>query len=804
MKKAIQSFFLSIFLFCPGPGFPQSRDTLWYSNPARFFEDALVLGNGKMGATVFGGVAEDKIWLNDTTLWAGEPVNPDMNPEAHTFIPAIREALKKGDYELADKLNRKVQGSFSQSYAPLGTLFLRFAHEEDMESYRRELNIAEAVSKVAYVSDGITFTREYFVSHPDRILVIRLMSGERGALNFKIGFESLLKYKTASEENILRINGYAPYHAEPRYRGDIPDAFRFDKNRGTRFTTLISINNTDGRVISTDSGLELTGGTEAVVLVSIATSFNGFDKDPAKEGLDNEAIAASQLKRALEKDYSDLKSAHINDFLSFFGRVDLDLGETGAPELPTDERLKRYAEGQEDKNLEILYFQFGRYLLISSSRTLGVPANLQGIWNPYLRPPWSSNYTMNINVEENYWLAETTNLSEMHRPLLTFIGNLAKTGAVTARNFYGAGGWAACHNSDIWAMSNPVGDFGQGHPVWANWNMSGAWLVTHLWEHYLFSMDEMFLKEKAYPLMKGAARFCLEWLVEDEKGHLITSPSTSPENLYLTPDGYRGATLSGGTADLAMIRECFLQTVRAAEVLQVDAEFRSQLETALSRLHPYQVGRKGNLQEWYFDWEDADPKHRHQSHLFGLHPGHHITPAGTPELAAACRRTLEIKGDETTGWSKGWRINLWARLLDGNRAYKMYRELLRYVPPDGLDANYSGGGGTYPNLLDAHPPFQIDGNFGGTAAVAEMLIQSTENEIRLLPALPDAWPTGSFKGLRARGGFELSVLWKDKKPVRITIKSEKGGRTTLAFGNEKKDIILKARDSVTINWSKLL
>ena len=803
MKKPILFFLPVLLLFCHVRGVSQSRDTLWYSNPARFFEEALVLGNGKIGATVFGGVIEDKIWLNDTTLWAGEPVNPDMNPEAHTFIPAVREALKKGDYKLADTLNRKVQGSFSQSYAPLGTLFIRFPHLEKVENYRRELNIAEAVSRVAYVSDGVTFTREYFVSHPDRIFAVRLVSGKKGALHFKIGFESLLKYQTAVEENVLKVNGGAPYHAEPRYRGDMPDAFRFDENRGTRFTTLIFINNTDGRVVSTDSGLELTGGTEAVVLVSIATSFNGFDKNPAKEGLDSEAIAASQLKSALEKDYLELKRAHIDDFLSFFGRVDLDLGESGAPERPTDERLKRYAEGQEDKNLEILYFQFGRYLLISSSRTPGVPANLQGIWNPYIRPPWSSNYTMNINLEENYWPAETTNLSEMHAPLLGFIGNLAETGAVTARNFYGAGGWAACHNSDIWAMSNPVGDFGQGNPVWANWNMGGAWLVTHLWEHYLFSQDKMFLKEKAYPLMKGAARFCLEWLVEDGKGDLITSPSTSPENLYLTPEGYRGATLSGGTADLAMIRECFLQTIRAAEVLKVDADFRNKLKTALSRLHPYQVGRKGNLQEWYFDWEDADPKHRHQSHLFGLHPGHHINPLDTPDLAAACRRTLEIKGDETTGWSKGWRINLWARLLDGNRAYKMYRELLRYVPPDGLNAKGGGGGSTYPNLLDAHPPFQIDGNFGGTAAVAEMLIQSTEKEIRLLPALPDAWSAGSFRGLCARGGFEVSVEWKDKIPVRVAVMSRKGGRTTLAFRDKKKDIILKAGDAVAIDWSKL-
>jgi alpha-L-fucosidase 2 len=772
-------------------GSGQAADVLWYKLPAAYFEETLVLGNGKMGASVFGGIESDKIYLNDATLWSGEPVDPNMNPEAYRNLPAVREALNNENYRLADELQHKMQGKFSQSYLPLGTLFIDFQYSGEPRNYYRELNISDAVSKVSFEVAGVFYTREYFISYPDQVMVIRLKASKKGALNFAVRFKSPLKHRWMIKENEFFASGYAPTAAKPNYLGEIPDAVVFDKDRGTRFSSLVEIRNSDGNPFITDSSSGLKNASAATILVSVATSFNGYNMNPATQGLDHEAIARKQMKAAESKSYEDLKKAHLADYQKYFNRVKLDLGATAAPNLPTDERLQRYAAGQEDKNLEILYFQYGRYLLISSSRTPGVPANLQGIWNPYMRPPWSSNYTTNINAEENYWLAENTNLQEMHMPMLTFIKNIAETGKVTAKTFLGTDGWVACHNSDIWAMSNPVGDFGHGDPVWANWYMGGAWLSTHLWEHYLFTADKEWLKNEGYELMRGAAVFCLNWLVE-KKGELITSPSTSPENKYINADGYHGATFYGGTADLAMVRACMEQTVAASAILDTDADLRLKLEDALKRLHPYKIGKKGNLQEWYYDWDDDEPQHRHQSHLFGLFPGHQITPETTPELANACRKTLEIKGDETTGWSKGWRINLWARLYDGNHAYKMYRELLKYVPPDGMRTNYSGGGGTYPNLFDAHPPFQIDGNFGGSAAVAEMLLQSDGNVIRLLPALPDAWDEGAVYGLCARGGIEVSIVWADHKVKNFTLTSKTDIACKVTAGGMAQEVNLKA------------
>ena len=796
MNKSIQ--LIVLILLCATVNISaQSDHILWYKQPAKYFEESLVLGNGKMGAAVFGGVSTDRICLNDATLWSGGPVDANMNPDAYKDLPAIRAALMNEDYKLADELNTKLQGKFSESYAPLGTLLINVEHKGKPKNYRRELNIADAVSSTSYEIDGVKYTREYFVSYPDQVLIIRLTCSKQGGLDFNIGFESLLRNKVSVAEQTLKMNGRAPVHIEPSYRGAMPNAIVYDDNKGTRFSTLAGIKHTDGVITNTDNTIGVKGATEAVIYISLATSFNGFDKDPSKEGINDDSLANENLTHAFKKKYQEIKASHIADHQKYFNRVSLDLGDSHVPDLPTDERLKRYTKGAEDKGLEVLYFQYGRYLLISSSRTPGVPANLQGIWNPIMRPPWSSNYTTNINTEENYWLAENTNLSEMHMPLLSFIKNLSQTGAITAKTFYGVNGWAACHNTDIWAMSNPVGDFGHGGVSWANWNMSGVWLSTHLWEHYAFTQDRVFLRDQAYPLMKAAALFALEWMIEDKEGKLVTGPATSPENTYITDQGYHGATLYGGTADLAMIRELLTQTIKAANILGTDADFKMKMETALAKMHPYKIGHNGNLQEWYYDWQDAEPQHRHQSHLFGLYPGHQITPATTPTLADACRRTLEIKGDKTTGWSKAWRINLWARLGDGNHAYKMYRELLNYV-----DATTRGGqhGGTYPNLFDAHPPFQIDGNFAGAAAVAEMLVQSSDTAILLLPALPDAWVSGSVQGICARGGYEVGMTWENKTLKKLTLSARSDGKTTLICDNKQKQVELKKGQKIEIIW----
>ncbi|MCQ2145165.1 MAG: glycoside hydrolase family 95 protein [Bacteroidales bacterium] len=800
----------------------QSALSLHETGPADFFEESFVLGNGNLGAIVYGGVMQEKVSLNDITLWTGEPDRGPVVPDAWKNVAEIRRLLDEENYKDADALQYAGQGHYSNNYQPLGHLLItniaRDASDE-ADEYQRVLDISEAVSRTSYVQKGTRYTREYFVSAPDSAIVIRMKAEGQGTMNLRLELSSQLPSIARAEDACTVSNeGYAAYLSYPNYYYQQRPRFFYDPDRGIHFRTVLRAIPADGSVTASDDGrgLEVRRCTELMIIVSNVTSFNGADKDPVKEGRDYRTDVDRRIAAASMRPYEQMKADHVADYKSYFDRVRLDLGTTDetVSALPTSAQLRMYYDGgQRNPDLEELYFQYGRYLLISSSRTPGVPANLQGLWNEQLLPPWSSNYTSNINVEENYWAAETANLSEMHGPLLSFISRLPISGERTAKAYYGVqDGWCLAHNTDIWAITNPVGEK-SGDPFWANWNMGGAWIAPHLWDHYCFTMDKTFLRE-SLPVLKGAADFCMGWLVE-KNGELITSPSTSPEARYITPDGYVGGTLYGGTADLAMVRECLLDTRKAYSELGIsDPAYVAALDRTLARLHPYRIGKAGNLQEWYHDWEDQDPQHRHQSHLYGLYPGHQILDnalgKGNPKreaLLKASARTLEIKGDNTTGWSTGWRVNLFARLRDADGAYGMYRRLLKYVSPDeykGEDAQR--GGGTYPNLLDAHSPFQIDGNFGGCAGVAEMLVQSGLDEIRLLPALPEEWQDGQVCGLCTRGGFVIDMSWKNGRVTSLTVTartlSDSGSvsarSTSVLVNGSRKRISLKPGESRTL------
>ena len=760
---------------------------LEYDKPATFFEESLPIGNGKLGALVYGGTDDNLIYLNDITLWTGKPVDRNLDADAHQWIPAIRKALFNEDYALADSLQLHVQGPNSQFYQPLGTLHIKDLGLGVITDYRRTLNLDSAIVRDCYKRDGRLITREYFASNPDKLIAIRL----QGDINCQIALTAQVPHQVKSSLGQLAMTGHATG----------------DPQESTHFCTMLRVK-TDGEMAASDSSLTITKAKEAIIYIVNETSFNGFDKHPVKEGAPYLEQAANDLWHTQNMSYDEFYARHLADYKTIYDRVKICLNKEGRnpSDLPgakdrrtTNQLLLDYTNGGDQTvYLEELFFQFGRYLLISSSRTKGVPANLQGLWAPQLWSPWRGNYTVNINLEENYWPAFVANMAEMAEPLDGFIAGLAANGKHTAKNYYNIGeGWCSSHNSDIWAMTNPVGEKNE-KPEWANWNLGGAWLVNTLWERYQFTQDKVYLKTVAYPLMKGAAMFCLRWLIDNPKqpGELITAPSTSPENEYKTDQGYHGMTCYGGTADLAIIRELFINTIAAGKIL---GERNKEMEQALAKLHPYTIGHMGDLNEWYYDWDDWDFQHRHQSHLIGLYPGNHLTDA---TLQKAAERSLEIKGDQTTGWSTGWRINLWARLHNAKQAYHIYQKLLTPIAPRGSKGNawkeWQNGGGTYPNLFDAHPPFQIDGNFGGTAGVCEMLMQSGNGQIELLPAAPEAWKEGSVSGLCARGGYEVSFEWKGGYVRNCTLKAKQKGTVTLLYNGQQKTIKMKAGQTQNI------
>jgi alpha-L-fucosidase 2 len=750
---------------------------LWYDRPARYFEESLPIGNGKLGALVYGGVERNTLYLNDITFWTGKPVDLTTDQTAHQWIPAIREALFQENYALADSLQRHVQGHNSQYYLPLATLYIDDLNGGAVEGYRRELSIDSALCRDRYVRNGVTYRREYFASHPDKVIAIRLTASSPGAINSNIILTSQVKHAVKTSDRQITMTGYATGNPE----------------ESIHFCTVLRVKHAGGKVERTDTSLVITGATTATIYLVNETSFNGYDRHPVREGAPYIENAMDDAWHLVNFTYDSLRTRHIHDYCGIYSRLKLNL-QGAEPNVAhtTEEMLRNYGTAlPQDRYLETLYFQFGRYLLISSSRTAGVPANLQGLWNTHLHAPWRGNYTININLEENYWPCDVANMPEMFAPLASFTQNLSVTGARNAWNYYGIDrGWSCGHNSDIWAMSNPVGEKRES-PTWSNWNMGGAWLMQNIYDHFLYTQDRDYLRRTAYPQMKGASDFVLRWLIENplRPGELITAPATSPEAEYITDKGYRGATVYGGTADLAIIRELLTNTLDAATVLGTDKAYRDTLQQTIARLRPYTVGHMGDINEWYYDWDDQDFRHRHQSHLIGLYPGHQITPATTPQLAQAARRSLEIKGDETTGWSTGWRINLWARLHDSEQAFHIYQKLLRFVDPA---PGKGGHGGTYPNLFDAHPPFQIDGNFGGVAGVCEMLMQSHGNTIELLPALPQQWAAGSISGLKARGGYEVGMTWENGRVASATLTGVKNGKVTIVMNGEKKVVKVKA------------